>query len=41
MDGEKLIEVVDSTFAAAGMVGLWTKADAATAFDEVSVKDLR
>ncbi len=37
-DGEKLIEVKDETFAEAGMVGLWTKADAATAFDDFQVE---
>ena len=41
-DGKKLIEVKDATFPEAGMVGLWTKADAATAFDDfkVEAKDL-
>jgi len=38
LDGDELIEVVDSTFADAGMVGLWTKADAATAFDDLEVE---
>jgi hypothetical protein len=38
LDGKKMIEVVDSTFAEAGMVGLWTKADAATAFDDLEVE---
>ncbi|MCP4707984.1 MAG: hypothetical protein GY869_05120 [Planctomycetes bacterium] len=37
-DGEVLIEAEDATFAEAGMVGLWTKADAATAFDSYSIK---
>jgi hypothetical protein len=32
-NGEKLFEVEDSTFAAAGKVGLWTKADSVTYFD--------
>jgi hypothetical protein len=32
-DGEKLFEVEDSTFAGAGKVGLWTKADSVTYFD--------
>ncbi len=36
-DGKKIIEVEDSTFTEAGMVGLWTKADAATAFDDLQV----
>lgn len=34
LNGEKLFEVEDSTFAAAGMVGLWTKADSVTLFDD-------
>ncbi len=37
-DGEELLVVADSTFGDAGMVGLWTKADAATAFDDFEVK---
>jgi len=36
-DGKKLIELEDSTFSEPGMVGLWTKADAATAFDDLTV----
>jgi hypothetical protein len=31
-----LFEVEDSTFADAGMVGLWTKADSVTLFDEIT-----
>ncbi len=39
-DGKKLYEVEDGTFSAAGKVGLWTKADSVTHFDDfqVSVK---
>jgi len=37
-DDEKVIEIEDATFAEAGMVGLWTKADAATAFDNLKVE---
>ena len=33
--GEKLFEVEDRTFTAAGMVGVWTKADSVTRFDDV------
>ncbi|MCH8241689.1 MAG: hypothetical protein IH897_03635, partial [Planctomycetes bacterium] len=33
LDGTKLLEVTDDTFAGRGGVGLWTKADAATSFD--------
>jgi len=36
-DGKKMIELEDSTFGEAGKVGLWTKADAATAFDNLTV----
>ncbi len=36
-DGKKMIELEDSTFSEPGMVGLWTKADAATAFDDLMV----
>ena len=32
-NGQPLFEVEDATFADAGMVGLWTKADSVTAFD--------
>jgi hypothetical protein len=34
-NGERMFEVEDSTFAGAGMVGLWTKADSVTLFDEI------
>jgi len=37
LDGKKLIDVEDRTFAEAGKIGLWTKADAATAFDDIKV----
>jgi hypothetical protein len=33
LDGRQLIEVKDDNFPDAGKVGVWTKADAATAFD--------
>jgi hypothetical protein len=35
-DGKQLFEVEDSTFIDAGQVGLWTKADSVTLFDEVT-----
>jgi hypothetical protein len=38
-DDKKLIEVTDGTFEEAGMVGVWTKADAATAFDDFEVEE--
>ncbi len=35
-NGKQLFEVEDSTFGEAGKVGLWTKADSVTLFDEVT-----
>ena len=35
-DGKKAIEWDDTTFGAAGMVGVWTKADSVTLFDDFS-----
>lgn len=40
LDGELLLEVSDTTFPGAGLAGLWTKADAATTFDDLEVKPL-
>lgn len=37
LNGEKLLEVEDTTFPDAGGVGLWTKADAATSFDDFKI----
>jgi hypothetical protein len=34
-NGKALFQVEDSTFGDAGMVGLWTKADSVTLFDEI------
>ena len=36
-NGEKLFEVEDTTFTETGKVGLWTKADSVTHFDDVQV----
>jgi hypothetical protein len=36
-DGVELIALRDATFAEGGLVGLWTKADAATSFDDLVV----
>jgi hypothetical protein len=36
-DGKKYLDVKDSTFSAAGKIGLWTKADAQTQFDNLTV----
>jgi hypothetical protein len=35
-DGEKVIEATDDSFSAAGKVGVWTKADSVTLFDDFS-----
>jgi hypothetical protein len=37
-DGQKVFEVEDSTFTAAGKVGLWTKADSVTYFDDFQIE---
>ncbi len=36
-DGKQYLDVKDSTFNGAGMIGLWTKADAQTHFDDLIV----
>ena len=38
-NGEKVMEVEDETFRAAGKVGLWTKADSVTYFDDFEVRE--
>ena len=35
-NGKQLFEVEDSTFADAGKIGLWTKADSVTLFDQIT-----
>jgi hypothetical protein len=37
LDGRQLIDVTDDAIAKAGKIGLWTKADAATAFDALQI----
>jgi len=37
LNGKKLLEVEDNTFSNSGGVGLWTKADAVTSFDDFSL----
>jgi hypothetical protein len=37
LDGEELLRARDATFPGPGGVGLWTKADAATSFDDLSI----
>jgi hypothetical protein len=39
-NGRQLFEVEDSTFTAAGKVGLWTKADSVTLFDDVTFGEI-
>ena len=41
LNGKKLLEGTDNLFTKAGGVGLWTKADAVTSFDDFSIKPLR
>ena len=36
-DGDKKIEATDQTFKDAGKIGLWTKADSVTSFDDLKV----
>lgn len=40
LDGRPLLEVDDETFPAAGKIGVWTKADALTAFDDLDIRPL-
>ncbi|MCI0458675.1 MAG: DUF1080 domain-containing protein [Gemmataceae bacterium] len=40
LNGTKHLEANDDAFAKAGAVGVWTKADAHTYFDDLQVKDL-
>jgi hypothetical protein len=40
LDGKKLIDATDGTFTKAGKVGLWSKADARTYFDDFRVREL-
>ncbi len=37
MDGKRLIDTTNTTLSAGGLAGLWTKADAATSFDELRI----
>lgn len=37
LNGSKLYEVEDTTFTTAGKVGVWTKADSVTCFDDLTV----
>ena len=40
LNGRKLLDVTDDTFQNAGQVGVWTKADANTAFDDLVAESL-
>jgi hypothetical protein len=40
LDGKKLLEARDQVFQKAGKVGLWTKADAQTSFDQLEITEL-
>jgi hypothetical protein len=40
-DGTKQISCADATFAEAGKIGLWTKADACTSFDDLEVVEAK
>jgi hypothetical protein len=39
LDGARLLDVHDPTFAEAGKIGLWSKSDAQTEFDELELRD--
>lgn len=39
LDGKKLLEAEDSTFPGPGMIGLWSKADAQSYFDDLTLSD--
>ena len=40
LDGVQMLQAADSTIAEGGHVGLWTKADAVTSFDDLEVRPL-
>jgi hypothetical protein len=40
LEGRSLFSAVDTTFAAAGRVALWTKADSVTSFDDLQIGSL-
>jgi hypothetical protein len=41
LDGKKHLEAADNAFQEAGKIGLWTKADAQTSFDLLTVSELK
>jgi hypothetical protein len=40
-DGKELFKVKDDTFKEGGLIGVWTKADAQTYFDELTVHTIK
>ena len=40
-DGKRTHDMKDSTFAAAGKIGLWSKADAQSQFDDLTLAEGR
>lgn len=40
MDGKSLFQAEDTAFTAAGLAGLWTKADSVTSFDDLIIRPL-
>jgi hypothetical protein len=41
LDGKRFLQIADSTFTGPGKIGLWTKADAQTLFDDLTVTSLK
>lgn len=41
LNGKRLIETTDDTFKSAGFIGLWTKADAVTFFDDLAIVTIK
>lgn len=41
INGKRLFEVENDTFNSAGKIGLWTKADSYTLFDDLEIKVLK
>ena len=41
LDGQRYLEAKDGSFPAAGRIGLWTRADAQTIFDNLAVKPVQ
>lgn len=39
LDAKKHLDAKDSTFTSAGAVGFWTKSDAQTHFDNLTIKE--